>query len=280
MIARHFSVVPSLALLLLLLQSSVSVGGVLVTVSGKASPYLAGMPNGSSLPFGDTAPGQSPTQVIGVSIFGGASLQFDASGLTHYGNSEYNGPDGGFVFTRGSANGISGYTVTANALLGVFLDSDRPDLSVAPAALDFTTVSSRMYLSLSPALRQVFFIGDGLGAGGVRQTVVAPTGASRLFLGMADGTEWNNNGGSFSVNVSALPTGTSVPEPGAGLAVFVGAAVLMGIRIRRRCNSSLTLLTCEADMGQASPGMGSPEYTRCGLPTSSCHDIVAGIPSE
>ncbi|MFN7865841.1 MAG: PEP-CTERM sorting domain-containing protein [Planctomyces sp.] len=259
MIRSYFGVIPSLALLLFLLQSSVSVGGVLVTVSGKASPYLAGMPNGSSLPFGDTAPGQSPTQVAGVSIFGGASLQFDASGSTSYNSSQYNGPDGGFVFTRGSANGISGYTVTANALLGVFLDSNRPDLSAAPAALDFTTDSSRLYLSLSPALRQVFFIGDGIGAGGVRQTVIAPTGATRLFLGMADGSEWNNNGGSFSVTVSALPAGAAVPEPGAGLAVFLGAAVLAGMRIRRSCIMSSTLPNCHTDAGQTNPGMGSPE---------------------
>lgn len=257
MTAVLFRVVRSFAVLLLLFQSSVSVGGVLVTVSGKASPYLAGMPNGSSLPFGDTAPGQSPTLVAGISIFGGASLQFEASDSVSYNSSQYNGPDGGFVFSRGSANGISGYTVTANSLLGVFLGPDRPDLSAPPASLDFSTESSRLYVSLSPALRQVFFIGDGLGAGGVRQTVIAPTGATRLFLGMADGTEWNNNGGSFSVTVSALPASTAVPEPGAGLAVFLGTAVLMCIRICRSCYWLSTRPNCRAVVDQANPGMGS-----------------------
>lgn len=205
--------------------------GVLVSVSGKASPYLAGMPNGSALPFGDTAPAQSPVLVSGIGIFGGALLQFDATGSVSYNNSSFSGPDGSFVFSRGSANGISGYTVTANALLGVFLGSARPDLSAAPNSMDFSTDASRLYQTLTPELRQVFFIGDGIGAGGVRQTVIAPAGASRLFLGTADGSEWNNNGGSFAVTVSSA---SAVPEASATVPIAFICAYLMFVWFSRR----------------------------------------------
>lgn len=220
-----------LAVCVFFVRAAIVNAGVLVSVSGKASPYLAGMPNGSSLPYGDTAPAQSPTLVSGLSIAGGTLLQFDATGSVSYNNSSFSGPDGSFVFSRGSANGISGYTVTANALLGVFLGPSRPDLFTAPTAMDFTTDSSRLYQSLTPELRQVFFIGDGIGAGGVRQTVVAPIGATRLFLGTADGAEWNNNGGSFSVTVSTV---AAVPEVSAAVPVSVICVCLLLVRLVRR----------------------------------------------
>jgi hypothetical protein len=60
-------------------------------------------------------------------------------------------------------------------------------------------------------LNQVFFIGDGLtgnGTGTVQQFVI-PAGATRLYLGSADGAGANyNNSGSFSVSVTG-PTGTA-----------------------------------------------------------------------
>ncbi len=214
-----------------MISAAIVNAGVLVSVSGTASPYLAGMPNGSSLPFGDSAPGQSPVLVSGISIFGGAQLQFDATGSVSYNNVSFSGPDGSFVFSRLSANGISGYTVTANALLGVFLGSARPDLSAAPNSMDFSTEASRLYQTLAPELRQVFFIGDGLGASGVRQTVIAPAGASRLFLGTADGSEWNNNGGSFAVTVSSA---SAVPEVSAPIPILLFCACILSVGFLRR----------------------------------------------
>ena len=59
--------------------------------------------------------------------------------------------------------------------------------------------------TLSPGLRQAFFIGDGrtgTGSGSVQQFVV-PAGATRLLLASSDGIGANyNNFGSFSVVVS------------------------------------------------------------------------------
>ena len=78
------------------------------------------------------------------------------------------------------------------------------------------------YLTLSPELKQVFFIGDGLNGNGLAQSVVVPQGATRLFLGTMDSVEWNNNVGSFTVQV--------VPEPSA----LAAAAALAPLLARPR----------------------------------------------
>ena len=107
-------------------------------------------------------------------------------------------------------NGISDINAPANSLIGVFLGADRPDLSAAPAALDFGTPESRDYASLSPALKRVFLIGDGRTSAGDLQSVSIPPGATRLFLGTMDGVGWWNNSGSLSVDVIH-----TMPEPSA-----------------------------------------------------------------
>ena len=189
--------------------------GVIVTVSGQANPYLAGMPNGSTAQYGDRAPQQSPAAVSGLVLVQGLPVYFSATGSVSYNGSVFNGPDGGFVFSRGAENGFAGYTLTANSLLGVFLGASQPNLSVAPAALDFTTPESREFLTLSPSLKQPFFIGDGKTSNGMNQQFIVPIGATRLFLGTADGGEWLNNAGSFSVHAWTA----AVPEPSGAIAM-------------------------------------------------------------
>jgi hypothetical protein len=51
-------------------------------------------------------------------------------------------------------------------------------------------------------LKQVFFIGAGATRDGVSRRFVVPKDATRLFLGVMDGYEWNNNYGSFAVRVT------------------------------------------------------------------------------
>ena len=99
---------------------------------------------------------------------------------------------------------MSGYNGPINALIGVFLDASTP-AGAAPPALDFSTPGSLAQATVSPQLRQVFFIGDGrtgTGSGTVQQFVV-PAGATRLFLASSDGIGANyNNFGSFAVVVT------------------------------------------------------------------------------
>lgn len=59
---------------------------------------------------------------------------------------------------------------------------------------------------------------------------MAPSGASRLYLGTMDGFEWVNNDGAFNVTVEP----TAVPEiPASAVACGIG---LLGYAVhRRRC---------------------------------------------
>ena len=96
-------------------------------------------------------------------------------------------------------HGMSDINAPHNAMIGVFLDNNVPDNDGAvPAALDFTSQTARDYTTLSPLLKQTFYIGDGLTSTGLAQTVIVPAGATRLFIGTMDGHEWSNNLGGFT----------------------------------------------------------------------------------
>ena len=157
------------------------------------------------------------------------------------GSNSPNGPDGNPSTPYGilSYNGIAGFQADRIApLLGVFVGSAEPT-DPAPSQLNF--VGNTSFLSLAPALDQIFFIGDGLtGTGsGVMQQFLVPTGATRLFLGIGDAPSsgdlpgaYGDNTGSFQVSVQL----TSVPEP--GTCVLSGLALLsmLGARlVRSRC---------------------------------------------
>ena len=190
----------------------------IVSVPGTANPYLAGMPTGSTCCAGETGPdsvpAQSPTQVTGVPLTAGAGLTFNVSGSVSNvaGQPPVDPPDGSVFFdTAGgpgtpSSNGIAGMIAPVNALVGLFLNDNLPTLSGAPAGLDFRPSGlGTAFLTLNPALKQVFFIGDGRtgNGGGTVQQFIVPAGATRFFLGTVDGFGWNTNSGAFSVQVIA-----------------------------------------------------------------------------
>jgi hypothetical protein len=202
-----------------------------IVVPGSASPWLAGMPDGSTCCGGDSAPAQSPS-LLSLSVVPFGALTFVASGGTQHGPTQpivgAEGRPGIFTAKAGGAeNGISGVTAQLSALMGVFLNDDPPALAAAPDALTFSGAGGMDFLTLAPALRQVFFIGDGRanGVGGATQRFIVPAGATRLFLGTMDGFEWNNNGGALNVTVSG------VPEP--SLFSAVGLAIAFAGFIRR-----------------------------------------------
>jgi hypothetical protein len=223
-----------------------------IFVPGTADPFLAGMPAGSTasgllpwLPGVDTAPANTPPF---VPVTGGATLTFAVVGSVAYGpvplfgpDFKLSGPDGKLYFglhvthLAGAQNGIGNYWMPINSLLGVFLDDSQPDLSPAPSTLDFSGGGTG-YSSLSPGLKQVFFIGDGLDELGQPQEVTAPEGATRLFLGVADGWDWRDNRGGYSVSVTSTggPSLAETPEPGTLGLLAVGLAGLGCCAWRRR----------------------------------------------
>ena len=172
-----------------------------ISVPGTANPYLAAQPDGTTASGGDVAPTNSPVRVTTIVINPGDVLSFVVSGSTNNdpGPSGLS-PDGGSTFSRGSEHGLAGYTTHLNSLMGVFVDDSVPG-GTAPESFPFSPNDP----VFSPGLRQPFFIGDGLtgnGDGsGQRQQFVVPAGATRLFLGSADGCCWYNNDGSFDVQV-------------------------------------------------------------------------------
>ena len=215
---------------------STAANGDRFVVPGTSNPWLAGMPDGSTA-SGDTAPAQSPPAADGLTLTPGDALVFLAAGQVanaSFGGSA--GPDGGFGlgapadgFTPHAAeNGIAAATVPLNGLVGIFLGPDQPDLTAAPAGLDFRPTGNVPggvnYTTLAPLLKQVFFIGDGLTAGGIPQRIVVPAGATRLFLGTMDGYSWSNNVGSFQVSVGEVTGSFGLPATTVTAAPIIGLA--------------------------------------------------------
>ncbi|MGE5172089.1 MAG: hypothetical protein ACM3JC_17135 [Rudaea sp.] len=240
--ACHFTVVT-----VLLLLGVASTAPAQTIVPGTSDPYLAGMPNGSACCSGDVAPTNSPVQVTTIAVTPGATITFNVTGgVDNTGAPPTLSPDGGSVFTTSPNNGIAGATWPINALVGVFLDSSLPTSTPAPADLDFSgSGMGTSFTTLSPGLKQAFFIGDGLtgtGTGSV-QTFVVPAGATRLFLGTSDGFGWFNNSGSFSVTVAVSggpppgPVAAPIPVPTSSdalLALMMLALAALALRALRR----------------------------------------------
>lgn len=166
--------------------------------------------------------------VGGINFFNGLGPPFFGPGG--------NGADGSDLT---ALDGISGYLGPEGPLTGVFLDGSIPSAGPAPSRLDFTTSGlGTNFLTLSPLLRQVFYIGDGVTSSSVFQEFIAPAGATQLFLGIPDGFGFDGPPGAYDDNdgfyrvrigVNEIPT---IPEP-SSLALVLGA-VLAGLIVTRR----------------------------------------------
>lgn len=159
---------------------------------------------------------------IGAPFFGPSGNTLAGSSLTAFG-------------------GISSYAGPQGPLVGVFLDDGVPSGS-APSGLDFTPGGlGTDFASLSPALGQVFYIGDGKTGGGAFQSFFAPAGATRLALGIPDGFgfggapgAYDDNDGSYRVRIGVNEV-PAIPEPGTYALMALGLVGLSLVARRRRC---------------------------------------------
>ena len=187
-------------------------------VQATANPFLSGMPTGTlaspnnphrSPDYAGTpsTPRQSP-ELIRMAMIPDTTLQFDGIDgvMRHDPSLAFFEPDGqlnsiGYNTNR-AEHGISDIKGPINALVGIFLTDNAPNLTAAPTALDFSSGASRDFAELKPQLKQAFFIGDGINSKGIKQNFVVPQGATRLFLASWDFYEWNNNAGYRNIRIS------------------------------------------------------------------------------
>lgn len=187
-------------------------GSTANNIAGIFNPWLAGMPAGSygGSAVSGTAPANSPVQMQNVALTAGSNLTFSVTGSAADDPVNVNAawtPDGqpGGVRTNDSGylNGMSQLTAQQGSLIGVFLNDNAPTVGSTPAALNFSTSASMDFTTLSPALKQPFFIGDGKRSNGTVQQFVVPAGATRLYLGMHDNVNWANNSGYFLATINS-----------------------------------------------------------------------------
>jgi hypothetical protein len=125
-------------------------------------------------------------------------------------------------------------------LVGVFLDASEPS-GPGPAVLSYNYGTpgslSTSDPSFSPALDEVFFIGDGLtGTGtGNEQIFNVPAGADRLYLGFADSFDsvpsyYADNVGSLTATFEIT---TATPEPTYGF-LLTGGLIAGALLYRRK----------------------------------------------
>jgi hypothetical protein len=108
------------------------------------------------------------------------------------------------LMAAGKLSGIQHHQRTM-FLVGVFLGAKPP--AKAPPALDFSDgAKGTKFAKLEPVLGQVFYIGDGKPGDppGDTHDFVIPKGATRLFLGYADGFGFHGTPGAYGDNKGGL----------------------------------------------------------------------------
>lgn len=175
------------------------------TVPGGACPWLAGMPTNATVnaysdnPQNTTGEQFHPYRVPLSSFTSGDPLRFrqttGTTSMVGYTNLPMDGKSD-FIANQQACNGINSAKIPLGALVGIFLTDAAPTSGPMASSTDFSTPASRDFTQLSPQLKQVFFIGDGLNSSGQLQNFYPPAGATRLYLGIMDekGWWWDNTG--------------------------------------------------------------------------------------
>ena len=195
-------------------------------VQATANPWLAGVADGTKLDYStifstaptdpldfvDRAPDESPVLVsasTATCLSQGQTLVFNVTGgQASVGSAETaSDPNGNTTsilkHSLGGVLGKSDISAPSNSLVGVFLTNSDPSNQPSPSAYDFSTQTARDYTALAPAIGQVFFIGSGKTSTGAIHLITVPVGGTRLFLGVMDAYQWNNNVGSVSVSIQS-----------------------------------------------------------------------------
>jgi hypothetical protein len=203
------------------------------TVPATANIFSAGQ-NAPIAPGG----GGAGTLPIVISLSPGqTSFQLTAAGqVSQYYNAFFHGPDGlpDYAANISAYGGLSGFvTDQVLPLAAVFLTDAAPQ-NPAPATLDFSSQGlGQNFLSLSPAIGQVFFVGDGQTDSGQSQTFYVPSGATSLYLGFPDAANSLGPPGSYGDNEGSLQVDvTVVPEPCTSVLVVLGLP-LFGALLRK-----------------------------------------------
>ena len=202
---------PAIAGLLVVMTSAFAASAqTTVTVNATMNIYGAGHAT-------PPAPGGNGAGILPVMIPIPAGTQRSAdisnvSGMLDYGACCAANPADGIAATNApdwpALDGLAGPSLPTRThyLAGVLLDDTEP-ADPAPSALSIPGID---FASLSPGLRQIFFVGDGFSAsdGGFGQTFTIPDGATRLYLGLLDRQQadqpgwYGDNSGSLSVTVA------------------------------------------------------------------------------
>lgn len=202
-----------------------------ITIPSSGNMWLAGMPdntvttnlqgnatrydnNGTS---GNAKQRPLEAKLADLGVQPGDTLSFEGlSGTASNdgGNSGYTGPDGKTWYNvavgaapagskpNNSVNGIANARAPLSGVMAVFMDDSSPTSTGAPATLDFNTSAQRSYKTLAPLKKQPFFVGDGKTEDtGEVQQITIPAGATRVFFGMMDAWQWNDNVGNFKMKV-------------------------------------------------------------------------------
>jgi hypothetical protein len=241
LVRQNRSLMKALSMGAAIALSAVGAHAATLTVLGQDDLY-----NANGVIFDGNAP-QS------INVAGLSSITFSVTGsvvLNTTSGDNFNDADGVGSAPSSSSNtggnGIAGLTApNAGYLTGAF---EGATLTATPTALDFTGSGGTSFTSLSPALQQAFFIGDGLTGDGVgtTQTFYVPTGATTLYLGISDACGYNgspscygDNDGSFTVTATGAAGG--VPEPTTWSTMLLGfGAIGSAMRSFRRRSAALT----------------------------------------
>lgn len=197
--------------------------GVSVTIPSISQLMLAGAVDGTRYGYdGDSSPLSSP---VSIPVASGQALQIVARGrvedIVFTGNLlRFRGPwspDGraqvsDFAAYMDGINGLGRFQGRIGALIGIFTgDSLVPRLS--PYAYSFTNDAGLSVPVLRPNLQQPFHVGSGLTPDDLLRTIVAPAGATKLYLGVAGFV--NSSSGAFRAVIRnvAAPTQNRIGSP-------------------------------------------------------------------